>query len=80
SNLREAVKSNENIEVVVKKSNGEEWKFLTKHSMSGRQINTLLQGGIINHFKQELSNREVGADKKNTVTGDPRKEGDSLYS
>ncbi|WP_051205242.1 aconitate hydratase [Salinimicrobium xinjiangense] len=73
-NLREDVKNRNNIRVVIRKSNGERTEIETKHSMSDRQIQVLLKGGIINEFKEQLKNREVGAVKENTVTDNERKQ------
>jgi aconitate hydratase len=73
-NLREDVKNRNNIRVVINKANGERVEIQTKHSMSDRQIQVLLKGGIINEFKEQLKNREVGAVKENTVTENERKQ------
>ncbi|WP_121665326.1 aconitate hydratase [Mesonia aquimarina] len=54
-NLRDDVKQRNPIEVVFKKKNGEEVAIKTKHSMSDRQIRVLLKGGIINDFKEKLT-------------------------
>lgn len=74
SNLRDDVKNRRNIKVKVKKENGDSLEFETKHSMSDRQIDVLLKGGIINEFKQRLSNEEVHAVDKNTVTDNERQQ------
>ena len=55
SNLREAVKNKETIEVQIVKENGDTLSVPTKHSMSDRQIRVLLKGGIINDFKEKLN-------------------------
>ena len=55
SNLREAVKNKETIEVQIVKENGDQISVPTKHSMSDRQIRVLLKGGIINDFKEKLN-------------------------
>jgi aconitate hydratase len=73
-NLREDVKNRNNIRVVINKKDGENVEFETRHSMSDRQIQVLLKGGIINEFKEQLKNREVNAVKENTVTDNPRKQ------
>ncbi|WP_051286102.1 aconitate hydratase [Salinimicrobium terrae] len=73
-NLREDVKNRNNIKVVVDKQNGQRVEFDTKHSMSDRQIQVLLKGGIINEFKEQLKNKEVNAVKENTVTDNERKQ------
>ncbi|MDR6301600.1 aconitate hydratase [Mesonia maritima] len=54
-NLREDVKQRNPITVIFKKKNGEEVAIKTKHSMSDRQIRVLLKGGIINDFKEKLT-------------------------
>jgi aconitate hydratase len=73
-NLREDVKNRNNIKVTVEKPNGQRVEFETRHTMSDRQIQVLLKGGIINEFKEQLKNREVGAVKENTVTDNERKQ------
>ncbi|MCX2837052.1 aconitate hydratase [Salinimicrobium sp. MT39] len=73
-NLREDVKNRNNIQVVINKKNGQNIEIETRHSMSDRQIQVLLKGGIINEFKEQLKNREVNAVKENTVTDNPRKQ------
>ncbi|MBZ9729706.1 aconitate hydratase [Salegentibacter sp. JZCK2] len=62
-NLREDIKSRNNIQVIVRKANGDKLKFETKHSMSDRQINILLKGGIINEFKERIEANELGEDQ-----------------
>ena len=57
-NLPEQVVNGKNIKVEVKKGNGEKVEFETKHSLSDRQINILLKGGIINEFKEQLEEKE----------------------
>ncbi len=64
SNLREDVKNRRDIEVIVKKSNGEEKSFKTNHSLSDRQMRVLLKGGIINEFKEQLSNKDLNPPKQ----------------
>lgn len=73
-NLREDVKNRNNIKVVISKGDGQRIEIETKHSMSDRQIQVLLKGGIINEFKEQLKNRQVGAVKENTVTDNERKQ------
>ncbi|MDT0649894.1 aconitate hydratase [Autumnicola edwardsiae] len=75
-NLREDVKNNRNIKVRVQKADKgiEPIEFDAKHSMSERQIEILLKGGIINEFKSRLSNEEVHSVDKNTVTGNERQQ------
>ncbi|MCM4158882.1 aconitate hydratase [Antarcticibacterium flavum] len=74
SNLREDVKNRKNIRVKIEKKNspGTTEVIETKHSMSDRQIQILLKGGIINEFKARLTNEEVDAVNKNTVTDNER--------
>ncbi|TVR30966.1 MAG: aconitate hydratase [Balneolaceae bacterium] len=50
-NIREQLKSGEEV-VVTNISKGTEFK--TRHTLSGRQLKALLDGGIINTFKKEL--------------------------
>ncbi|MBZ9631739.1 aconitate hydratase [Salegentibacter sp. LM13S] len=59
-NLREDIINRNNIKVIVKKANGDKLEFETKHSMSDRQINILLKGGIINEFKERIEANELG--------------------
>lgn len=72
TNIREDVKNRNNIRVSIRKNDGERIEIETKHSLSDRQIQVLLKGGIINEFKEQLKNREVGATNKNTVTDNER--------
>ena len=72
SNLREDVRNRTNIRVEVKKKDGETVHFETKHSMSERQIQILLKGGIINEFKSQLENDDVNSVNKNTVSDNER--------
>ncbi|MDR5590273.1 aconitate hydratase [Christiangramia sp. SM2212] len=60
-NLRDDVKKRNNIKVIVKKDNGKEEEFETKHTMSDRQIEVLLKGGIINEFKDKLEKEDLKA-------------------
>lgn len=60
-NLREDVQNRKEIEVVVKKKSGGEASFKTRHSLSDRQINILLKGGIINEFKDKLEEQDLKA-------------------
>jgi len=55
------IKERNNIKVVVKKENGNEETFDTKHSLSDRQIQVLLKGGIINEFKEKLEQKDLTA-------------------
>jgi len=58
-NLREDVEKRNNIKVHVKKENGDTVEFETKHTLSDRQIDVLLKGGIINAFKQRIKKEQV---------------------
>lgn len=58
-NLREDVKNRNNIKVIVKNESGKKEEFETKHSMSDRQIEVLLKGGIINEFKDKLEEKDL---------------------
>lgn len=49
-----SVKSKKDITVVIHKSNGENKTIKTKHTLSDRQIEVLVKGGIINDFKERL--------------------------
>ena len=49
-----SVKSKQPIEVVVHKSKGANKTFKAKHTLSNRQIQILIKGGIINDFKEKL--------------------------
>jgi aconitate hydratase len=62
-NLREDIINRNNIKVIVRKANGDKLEFETKHSMSDRQINILLKGGIINEFKERIEANELGEDQ-----------------
>lgn len=74
SNLRDDVANRKNIRIKIKKESGNSFEIETKHSMSERQIEILLKGGIINEFKARLSNEEVNAVDKNTVTDNERQQ------
>ncbi|MGA9590455.1 MAG: aconitate hydratase [Salegentibacter sp.] len=75
-NVREDVKNRNNIRVRVTKpdDSAEPVEFATKHSMSDRQIQILLKGGIINEYKDRLNNQKVHAVEKNTVTDNERQQ------
>lgn len=75
-NLREDVEKRNNIKVVVQspEKGAEPVEFEAKHSLSDRQIQILLKGGIINEFKDQLSNEEVDSVDENTVTGNRRQQ------
>ena len=61
-NLREDVQNRKNIKVIVKSEDGtKREEFETKHSMSDRQIDVLLKGGIINEFKDRLEEEDLKA-------------------
>jgi aconitate hydratase len=49
-----SVKSKQPIEVVVHKSDGSKHSFKAQHSVSDRQIEILIKGGIINDFKEKI--------------------------
>ena len=49
-----SVKSKEDINVVIHKPDGSAHSIKAKHSLSDRQINVLVKGGIINDFKEKL--------------------------
>jgi aconitate hydratase len=53
-NLPEQIVEGKIIKVEVKKANGQNLEFQTKHSLSDRQITILLKGGIINEYKEQL--------------------------
>lgn len=53
--LRKQVENEELISVKIIKPSGEKHTFATKHSMSERQKEILLNGGIINTFRAELN-------------------------
>lgn len=74
SNLREDVGNHRDIRVSTQKADkgSAPVEFLTKHSLSDRQIQILLKGGIINEFKEKLSNEDVNAIDENTLTGNDR--------
>ena len=69
-NLREDIENRNNIKVMVQKEEegAEPVEFEVTHSLSDRQINIILKGGIINEFKDRLENEEVHSVDKNTVT------------
>ncbi|SDS58358.1 aconitase [Gillisia sp. Hel1_33_143] len=55
------IKNRKNIQVKVQKNSGEILKFETKHTLSDRQIEVLLKGGIINEFKEKLDEKNLRA-------------------
>ncbi|MCF4101582.1 aconitate hydratase [Gillisia sp. M10.2A] len=56
NNLRGDVQARKNIVVKVQKPDGSVLEFETVHTLSDRQIEILLKGGIINEFKARLIN------------------------
>ncbi|SNT17721.1 aconitase [Ekhidna lutea] len=54
-NLIEDIRNGNPISVNVSKASGKKLTFDTKHSLSDRQIDVLLKGGIINEFKSRIS-------------------------
>jgi aconitate hydratase len=50
----QSVKSKENIKVVIHKSKGNSKTIEMKHTLSDRQIQVIVKGGIINDFKEKL--------------------------
>lgn len=50
----QSVKSKENIKVVIHKSKGDSKTIKMKHTLSDRQIQVIVKGGIINDFKEKL--------------------------
>jgi aconitate hydratase len=46
------------IKIEVKKGNGKKIEFEAEQSLSDRQINILLKGGVINEFKEQLEEKE----------------------
>lgn len=55
------IKNRMNIQVKVQKNSGEILEFETKHTLSDRQIEVLLKGGIINEFKEKLDEKNLRA-------------------
>ncbi|RXJ52245.1 aconitate hydratase [Gelidibacter gilvus] len=53
-NLRNDIRDRKPIRVKVSNDSGKKLEFETKHTLSDRQINMLLKGGIINEFKEKL--------------------------
>ncbi|HUH29413.1 aconitate hydratase [Gelidibacter sp.] len=53
-NLRNDIIDRKPIKVKVSNDSGKNLEFETKHTLSDRQINMLLKGGIINEFKEKL--------------------------
>lgn len=76
TNLREDVSNRNNIRVLIEKEEkgAEPIEIETKHTLSDRQIQVLLKGGIINEFKEQLKNKDLHSVKKNTVTGNERQQ------
>jgi aconitate hydratase len=53
--LKDDIRNRNPIKVLVSNASGKQLEFDTKHSLSDRQINILLKGGIINDFKDKLN-------------------------
>lgn len=49
-----SVKSGDNIKVIIHKGEGGNIQIETKHTLSERQVQILIKGGIINDFKEKL--------------------------
>jgi len=60
-NLKSDVEKRNNIRVIVEKDGGKTEEFETKHTLSDRQINILIKGGIINDFKEKLDEKGLKA-------------------
>lgn len=60
-NLKKDVENRNDVRVIVEKSNGKTEEFMTKHTLSDRQINILIKGGIINDFKEKLDQKGLKA-------------------
>ncbi len=75
-NLQEDVRNRNPIKVLIEKeeTGAEHIEIETKHTLSDRQIQVLLKGGIINEFKEQLKNKRVHSVKENTVTDNERKQ------
>lgn len=58
-NLHNDITRRNNIKVTVIKKGGEEVTFETKHTLSDRQIDVLMKGGIINDFKDKLDEKNL---------------------
>ncbi|RRO15913.1 aconitate hydratase [Flavobacteriaceae bacterium 14752] len=54
-NMIEQVRNGSEINIKLIKASGEEKQIKVKHTMSERQIQVLLKGGIINDFKEKLN-------------------------
>lgn len=50
-----SVKSKKPVEVIIHKTNDETKTITTKHTLSDRQIDILVKGGIINDFKERIA-------------------------
>ncbi|MCG2461623.1 aconitate hydratase [Flavobacteriaceae bacterium F89] len=55
TNLREDIRDRNPVRVTVSNDSGKKLQIETKHSLSDRQINMVLKGGIINEFKDKLN-------------------------
>lgn len=75
-NLRDDVQNRKPIKILIEKeeTGAEPVEIETKHTLSDRQIQVLLKGGIINEFKEQLKNKRVHSVTENTVTDNERKQ------
>lgn len=53
-NLREGIKGNKPVKAIIKGKNGAQ-EITLKHSLSTRQVEVILKGGIINYFKEKVA-------------------------
>ena len=53
-NLRSGLTGDAPLKATVKPGSGEEWELGLKHSLSERQVEVILHGGIINYFKETI--------------------------
>ncbi|AVR47484.1 aconitate hydratase [Christiangramia fulva] len=60
-NFKDDVRENNPVKVTIHKEGGEDVEIETTHSMSERQVNILLKGGIINEFKERLEEQNLKA-------------------
>lgn len=58
-NLRDDVLNRRDVMVNVQGKSGKQHSFRTQHTLSDRQIEILLKGGIINEFKEKIENKDV---------------------
>lgn len=52
--IRKGLTGEKDIKAIINKKDGSELEIPLKHSLSKRQVDVILAGGIINYFKQEL--------------------------